>query len=510
MAAAGGAKGAKKQFNHASLFQLDGDIPLLRAIPYGLQHVLAMFVANLAPIVVVAGAAGLGEGQTAMLVQSAMLIAGIGTLIQLFPVWRVGSGLPIVMGISFTFVSVLCVIAAQYGYNAAIGAIIVGGIFEGTLGLFAKYWRRIISPIVAAVVVTSIGFSLLSVGATSFGGGSGAEDFGSPRNLALGAIALVSCLAFQILAKGKTKQLSVLFGLVVGYIAALIAGAVDLSAFENMQLFALPHIMPFTPEFNLGAIISLAVIFLVSATETIGDTSALTIVGLGREVREKELSGSLAADGFVSALSGCFGCLPVTSFAQNIGLIAMTKVVNRKAIATGAVIMLLAALLPVVSAVFSSLPEAVLGGCTIMMFGNIIVSGFQMIARAGFSQRNILITALSLAIGIGFTQVSDIFVIFPELVRSVFADNCVAGVFLVAVICNLVLPKDISIDGAEVAGSVEQQQADAEALNDLRERAAAGDAAAAAAVEAEEPAFVAPKPAELVFGDPDKRKAPED
>ena len=266
-------------------------------------------------------------------------------------------------------------------------------------------------------------------------------------------------------------------------------GAVDLTAFKNMQLFALPHIMPFTPEFNLGAIISLAVIFLVSATETIGDTSALTIVGLGREVREKELSGSLAADGFVSALSGCFGCLPVTSFAQNIGLIAMTKVVNRKAIATGAVIMLLAALLPVVSAVFSSLPEAVLGGCTIMMFGNIIVSGFQMIARAGFSQRNILITALSLAIGIGFTQVSDIFVVFPDLVKSVFADNCVAGVFLVAVIANLVLPKDISIDGAELAGRNDQQQADADARAVAAGAAEAGDAQAAAFLEGEQPAF---------------------
>ena len=426
-----------KAFDHEELFKLNGDIPVVRAVPYGIQHILAMFVANLAPILIVGTAAGLADDQVGMLVQSAMLIAGIGTLIQLFPLWRVGSGLPIVMGISFTFVTVLTGIVATYGYNVAIGAIIVGGIIEGVLGLFAKYWRRFISPIVAAVVVTSIGFSLLGVGANSFGGGTGAPDFGSPQNLLLGTISLVSCLAFQVLAKGKTKQLSVLFGLVIGYACAVVMGAVDFSGFQSMELFALPQLMPFTPEFNLGAIVSVTLIFLVSATETIGDTSALTMVGLNREVREKELSGSIACDGFVSSLSACFGCLPITSFSQNVGLVAMT----------------------VISVVFASLPEAVLGGCTIMMFGNIIVSGFQMIARAGFSQRNILIAALSLAVGIGFTQVSALFANFPELIQSVFAQNCVAVVFLVAVVANLVLPKDAGVEGVATASEEASKEA---------------------------------------------------
>ena len=470
-----------KTFKQEELFKLDGDIPLLRAVPYGVQHILAMFVANLAPILIIAGVAGLGDAQTGALVQSAMLIAGIGTLIQLFPLWRVGSGLPIVMGISFTFVTVLTGVVATYGYNAAIGAIIVGGIFEGVLGLFAKYWRRIISPIVAAVVVTSIGFSLLSVGATSFGGGSGAADFGSPQNLVLGCVSLAACLVFQVLAKGKTKQLSVLFGLIVGYVLAVFMGKVDLSGFANVGLFALPQPMPFPPEFNLGAIVSVALIFLVSATETIGDTTALTMVGLNREVRERELSGSIACDGFVSSLSACFGCLPITSFSQNIGLVVMTKVVNRKAIATGAVIMILAAFLPVISVVFSSLPEAVLGGCTIMMFGNIIVSGFQMIARAGFSQRNITIAALSLAVGIGFTQVGDLFAIFPELVQSVFAQNCVAVVFLVAIVANLVLPKDARAgEGADAAADGASAAADGALAADGAGAGALGAGTAAA------------------------------
>lgn len=484
----------KKHFDHADLYKLDGKVPWLRAIPYGLQHVLAMFVSNLAPILIVASAAGLDSASTGTMVQSAMLIAGIGTLIQLFPVWRIGSGLPIVMGISFTFVTVACGIAATYGFNAVIGAILVGGCIEGVLGLFAKYWRWLISPIVAAVVVTSIGFSLLSVGATSFGGGSGAEDFGSAENIVLGSIALVSCLAFQIMARGKTKQLSVLFGLVVGYVVAFICGAVDFSQVQNTQLFALPTLMPFTPEFEPSAIVAMTLIFLVSATETIGDTSMLTAVGLNRDVREKELSGSIACDGFISALSGCFGCMPITSFAQNVGLIAMTKVVNRRAIATGAIFLIIAAFLPVISAVFSALPEAVLGGCTIMMFGNIIVSGFQMIARAGFTQRNILIAALSLSIGIGFTQVSDIFVLMPEMLQNVFADNCVAVVFIVALVANLVLPKDISIDGSELAGAMENAEEDAEV-------AARVEAAKEAGKDLpESPAFEAPQPAEFTIG----------
>ena len=437
-----------KPFDHDELLKLDGDVPLIRSVPYGIQHILAMFVANLAPIMIIAGAAGLDDVSTGGMIQAAMLIAGIGTLIQLFPIGRLGSGLPIVMGISFTFVTVLAGVVATYGMGAAMGAIIVGGCIEGVLGLFARYWRKLITPIVAAVVVTSIGFSLLSVGATSFGGGSGAADFGSPRNLLLGTVSLVACLVFQCLVKGKQKHLSVLFGLVVGYIVAIPLGAVDFSSFSDIKLFAAPSIMPFTPEFDLGAIISVTLIFLVSATETLGDTTAVCQTGLNRSVADKELSGSIAADGFVSAVSGCFGCMPITSFSQNVGLVAMTKVVNRKAIATGACIMILAAFYPVISALFSSLPEPVLGGCTIMMFGNIIVAGFQMIASAGFSQRNIVIAALSLAIGVGFTQVAEIFSCFPELVQSVFAQNCVAVVFLVPVVSNLVLPRDMEVNAA--------------------------------------------------------------
>ena len=205
--------------------------------------------------------------------------------------------------------------------------------------------------------------------------------------------------------------------------------------------------MPFKMEFNLNAIVSVTLIFLVSATETIGDTLALASSGLNRDVTVKETTGSIACDGFVSALSACFGCLPITSFSQNVGLVAMTKVVTRFAIATGAVIMILAGIFPIFGAVLATLPDSVLGGCTIMMFGTIVVSGIQMIGKCGFTQRNITIAALSSSVGIGFTQVPEIFAIFPQIVQNVFAQNCVAVVFLVAVILNLVLPKNM---GAKV------------------------------------------------------------
>lgn len=187
------------------IYSLDGKMPLAKAVPFGLQHILAMFVANITPILIVAGACGLSEKDTAMIIQSAMIIAGIGTLIQLFPLWRIGSGLPIVMGISFTFVSIACVIGSQYGYGAIMGAVLVGGIVEGVLGLLAKFWIKIITPIVAATVVTAIGFSLLSVGAGSFGGGVGSEDFGSPQNWILGTVTLLCCILFNIFAKGFLK-----------------------------------------------------------------------------------------------------------------------------------------------------------------------------------------------------------------------------------------------------------------------------------------------------------------
>jgi NCS2 family nucleobase:cation symporter-2 len=327
-----------------------------------------------------------------------------------------------------------------------MGAALVGGILEGVLGLCAAYWRRLISPIVAATVVTAIGFSLLGIGANSFGGGFGNPNFGDAKYIIVGTITLVSCLAFNVFAKSFFKQLSVLFGLVVGYIVAFFFGLVDLSRLATVDVISIPKFMPYEMNFEPSAIFAVFLIFLVSASETIGDTSAMTAIGLKRDVTEKEIAGSITCDGIVSSISSLFGCMPITSFSQNVGLIAMTKVVNRFAIMTGAVIMIMAGLFPALGVILASLPEPVLGGCTLMMFGSIVVSGVQMIASCGYSQRNVIIASLSMSIGLGFTQTPAIFKIFPDLVRNVFAENCVAVVFIVAVVLNLILPQNMEDD----------------------------------------------------------------
>lgn len=429
-----------------NLYQLDGRVPLGKALPFGLQHVLAMFVSNITPIIILANAVGLDSAMSATLIQNCMVIAGIGTLVQLFPVWRVGSRLPIVMGISFTFLSLAISIAGAYGMGTLIGAVIIGGLVEGLLGLFVKYWIKLIPHVVSATVVTAIGFSLLPIGANSFAGGMGASDFGSMSNWIVGSVTLLACLLCQIFAKGFLRSLSVLVGLVVGYVLACFMGMVNFDSLSGKSIIALPRLLPFTPEFNIGAILSVVAVYLVSATETIGDTSALCNSALKRDPETKEMGSAICCDGFVSSVSGLFGCTPITSFSQNVGLAAISGVVNRFTIGVGAVVMIIGGVFPVIGAALTTIPQAVLGGCTIMMFGSILFAGFGMMSRAGFSQRNMVIVSLSLSVGLGFTQATGMFAIFPEIVRTVFAENCVAVVFLLAVILNLVLPKKLVVE----------------------------------------------------------------
>ena len=426
----------------SSIYELDGRVPLAKAVPFGLQHVLAMFVANITPIMILAGVVGLDKSISAALIQNCMIIAGIGTLVQLYPIWRIGSRLPIVMGISFTFLSLAIGIATTKGMGTLMGAVIVGGVVEGCLGLFPNKWTKLIPHIVAATVVTAIGFSLLPIGANSFAGGQGAADFGSWQNWVVGTVTLLTCLIAQMINHQMVRSLSVLIGLIVGYLLALCMGMVDFSGLRDVSIVSLPTLLPFTPEFHLDTILAIVCVYLVSATETIGDTSAICSGALGRNVHEKEMGASVACDGFVSVIAGLFGCTPITSFSQNVGLSAMTKVVNRFAIATGACILILGGLFPLVGSLLATIPQAVLGGCTIMMFGSILFAGFQMMARCGFSQRNMIIVSLSLSVGLGFTSVTQLFSIFPQIVQTVFAENCVAVVFLLAVILNLVLPKE--------------------------------------------------------------------
>ena len=426
----------------ASIYELDGRVPVLRAIPFGLQHVLAMFVANITPIIILANVVGIGTATSSALVQNCMIMAGIGTLVQLYPIWRIGSRLPIVMGISFTFLSLAIAIATTQGMGTLMGAVIVGGLVEGCLGLFPNKWTKLIPHVVAATVVTAIGFSLLPIGANSFAGGQGAADFGSANNWIIGSVTLLACLVTQVFARGFLRSLSVLVGLAVGYVLSVCMGVVDFSALNQVDVVALPSFMPFTPEFHLDAILAIVCVYLVSATETIGDTSAICSGALGRNVHKREMGSSVACDGFVSTVAGLFGCTPITSFSQNVGLATMSKVINRSTIAVGAAIMIIGGLFPAVGTILTTIPQPVLGGCTIMMFGSILFAGFGMLAKSGFSQRNMIIVSLSLSVGLGFTQATGLFAIFPKIVQTVFAENCVAVVFLLAVLLNLILPKE--------------------------------------------------------------------
>lgn len=447
-----------------NIYKLNGQVPLGKAIPFGLQHVLAMFVANLAPVLIVCGAAlvrgsggHLSSAEITQLLQCAMFAAGVGTCMQLYPVWKIGSRLPIVMGVSFTFLGSLLIICTnpELGYEGMIGAVILGGIFEGLVGLSAKYWKRFLTPVVSACVVIAIGLSLLSVGMDSWGGGSGVEDFGAWYHLFVGAFTLAVCLISHYKLKGVYKNLNILVGLIFGYLLSIIftvagiAPLVDFSGItktvQEVGIFSIPKLVFFTshkPVFDLGAFFTIAIVFLVSAAETTGATTAVCTGALGRDIKMEELQGSLAVDGFSSAISGCFGCLPLTSFSQNVGLVTMTKVINRFTILMGALILILASLFPPLGAFFNSLPQAVLGGCTVMMFGSIMYEGIKMLKECEFDERTMIIVSLAFCIGVGLTQTSgDFFSAFPREVGDIFNGNAVAGVFVVSLLLSLLLPK---------------------------------------------------------------------
>lgn len=448
-----------------NIYKLNGRVPLQKAIPFGLQHVLAMFVSNLAPVLIVCSASivrGSGEHLTSaeitQLLQCAMFAAGIGTCMQLYPIWKIGSKLPIVMGVSFTFLGSLLMICTnpELGYEGMIGAVIAGGIFEGMVGLSAKYWKRFLTPVVSACVVIAIGLSLLSVGMDSWGGGSGADDFGAWYHLIVGIFTLIVCLVSRYLLKGVYKNLNILVGLIFGYILSIIFTAVGIApmidfsgisqTIEEVGVFSLPKLVFFTshtPVFDLRAFFTIAIVFLVSAAETTGATTAVCTGALKRDIKMEELQGSLAVDGFSSAISGCFGCLPLTSFSQNVGLVTMTKVINRFTIFIGALILILASLFPPLGAFFNSLPQAVLGGCTVMMFGSIMYEGIKMLKDCVFDDRTMIIVSLSFCIGVGLTQTSgNFFSAFPQAVGDIFNGNAVAGVFVVSLLLSLFLPKE--------------------------------------------------------------------
>ena len=429
-----------------NLKNLTGKVSFISAFPHALQHVLAMFATNLVPILTLAaiGINKISDEMTLALIQNAMFVAGIATFIQVSPIWKLGSGLPVVMGLSFTFLVPLTSVAYKYGYGAVVGTVIAGGIFEGLMGITARYWKRIITPIVSATVVTGIGLSLLGTAARSFGGGL-VEDFGSTKYLIVGVVTITSCILWQILTKGNKRLLSILVGLIVGYLTSLLAGLVVFPDFSQVRFIDFPRILPIRPEFHIDSIISICIIFLVSATETIGDVSAVSSGALHRDATQDEISGALMIDGFGSMIGGIFGVTPVTSYSENVGLTIMTNVINRNVLRIAAGILMICAFFPPIGYFFRTIPAPVIGGVLLVIFGQIIVSGFQMVSQAGFTTRNKLIASLSLAIGIGFTETNSagIWNNMPTIIQAMFSQNVVVVVFVVSLLLSLVLPKNL-------------------------------------------------------------------
>ena len=452
-------------------YSFEGEMPLGQAIPLGLQHVLAMFVGNLTPLLIIGGACGIMGGTDFVnlqisLLQNAMIIAGIVTLIQLYGIGPCGGKVPIIMGTSSGFIGVFSSVVATMGsgvvaYGAIMGASIIGGIFEGVLGFFLKPLRRFFPSVVTGTVVFSIGLSLIAVGINSFGGGFKTKDFGSMENLGLGLFVLIVILCFKHGTKGFFSSSSILFGIIAGYIAAFIMGMVlpttgvtakgvtftkswvlNWDKVANAGWFAVPEFMPVDIIFDMRAIIPVCIMFIVTAVETVGDISGVMEGGLEREATDKELAGGVICDGLGSSFAALFGVLPNTSFSQNVGLVAMTKVVNRFALATGAVFLILCGLIPKLGALVSIMPQSVLGGAAVMMFSSIVVSGIQLITKEKLTPRNLTIVAVALGVGYGMGANPGILAHAPAAIKLIFGGSGIVPAALVAIILNIVLPQD--------------------------------------------------------------------
>lgn len=453
-----------------NVFKLDGKVPLKQAIPLGLQHVMAMFVGNLTPLLIITGACGIAGGEFAdlqlHLLQNAMLVAGLVTLVQLFAIGPIGGNVPIIMGTSSGFIGVFNSVAATMGggvlaYGAIMGAAIIGGLFEGVLGFFLKPLRKFFPAVVTGTVVLSIGLSLISVGINSFGGGNTAKDFGSMENLLLAIFVLAMILFFKHATKGFTSSSSILLGIVCGYVAAFIMGFVlpttgvtadgieytkswvlNWDKVANAAWFEIPRILPVTPVFDLRAILPVLIMFIVTAVETVGDISGVMEGGLDREATDKELAGGVICDGVGSSFAALFGVLPNTSFSQNVGLVAMTKIVNRYTLATGAIFLILCGLCPKLGALVSIMPQSVLGGAAVMMFSSIVISGIQLITKEPLTGRNLSIVAVALGVGYGMGANTAILAHAPQFIQLIFGGSGIVPAAMVAIILNIVLPKD--------------------------------------------------------------------
>lgn len=452
-------------------YEFYGKMPLKQAIPLGLQHVLAMFVGNLTPLLIICGACGISGSEEfahlqVSLLQNAMFVAGVVTLVQLYAIGPIGGKVPIIMGTSSGFIGVFKSVADTMGggvatYGAIMGASIIGGLFEGVLGAFIKPLRKFFPSVVTGTVVLSIGLSLISVGVNSFGGGSSAKDFGSAENLLLALFVLIVILMVKHWTKGLASNSAILIGIIAGYAAAVIMGlllpnsgitadgaeytkawVLNWNKVAEASWISIPEFLPVKPVFDIRAIAPIIIMFIVTAVETVGDISGVIEGGMDREATDKELSGGVICDGIGSSFAALFGILPNTSFSQNVGLVTMTKIVNRTALASGAVFLILCGLIPKLGAIISIMPQAVLGGAAVMMFSSIVVSGIQLITKEHMTPRNLTIVSVALGVGYGMGANTAILAQTPQAVQLIFGGSGIVPAALVAILLNLLLPKD--------------------------------------------------------------------
>ena len=422
--------------------------PMGQAAPLGLQHVLAMFASNVTPSIIVAGAAGLQFGGTEQvyLIQMAMLFAGIATLFQTVGFGPVGARLPIMQGTSFAFVGVLAGIAATQGLGVALTSCIIGGLIHFALGSVIANIRYLFPPLVTGLVILAIGLYLVPVGIKYAAGGAAdfqmaAESFGSLMHWTVALTVIVVALGFKFMTKGILSNAAILLGLIAGYLVAFMFGMVNFTAVGKASWVTGLQTLPYGFEFNLGAVIGVTIVSIVSAVETIGDTSATAKAGAGREATDEEISGATYADGLGTAVAGVFGGLPNTSFSQNVGIVGMTGIMSRHVVTIAGAIMVICGLIPKIGAIIASMPLPVLGGGVIVMFGMVAAAGLNVLSEIKMSRRNMIIIALSLSIGLGFNLVPSAVQYLPGIWKTL-ATSAVAPTAFLAIVLNQILPEE--------------------------------------------------------------------
>ncbi|MEM1077689.1 MAG: nucleobase:cation symporter-2 family protein [Pseudomonadota bacterium] len=439
--------------------------PLAKAIPLGIQHVLAMFVSNVTPAIIVAGAAGFGFGSNSpdfpellYLIQMSMLFAGLATLLQTVTLGPVGAALPIVQGTSFAFLPIMIPLVAGKGVDALgalFGGIIIGGFFHALLGLVIGKIRFALPPLVTGLVVTMIGLALVKVGIQYAAGGVpaiGTPEYGSLLNWSAALVVIFVTLGLKFFTKGMLSISAVLIGLIVGYIYAIMVGMLSIDAitgsWERSAAFALPQPFKYGFEFSFAAILGFCLMAFISAIETVGDVSGITKGGAGREATEEEIKGATYADGFGSALAGIFGGFPNTSFSQNVGLIAMTGVMSRHVVTCGAIFLIICGLVPKVGGIIRTVPIEVLGGGVIVMFGMVVAAGISMLSDVDWNRRNMVIFAIALSVGLGLQLEPGAVQYLPDTLRILMTSGLLPAA-AIAIALNLILPEELSEESTE-------------------------------------------------------------